>query len=76
MKKLTQASDASQDIKDAVANLDPGIRKRINESLKIDIPPNHSFSSDVSTCVGIVHDSENFIKTSRQNSAIDREASE
>lgn len=37
MKKLTQASDASQDIKDAVANLDPGIRKRINESLKIDI---------------------------------------
>lgn len=71
MKKPTQASEASRDIRSAVANLDPGIRERINESLKIDIPPNHSFSSDVSTYVGIVHGSENVIKTSRQNSAID-----
>lgn len=63
------SSDASQDIKDAVANLDPGIRKRIDDSLKVVAPPNLSFSGNVLTDVGIVHSRENVVSTNRRDSA-------
>ena len=70
MKKLTQgSSDASQDIRNAVANLDADIKKRIDDSLKVAIPPNHTLIDDGLNYVGIVHSSENVVSTNIQDSA-------
>lgn len=56
-------SDASQDIRDTVANIDPDIRKRIDDSLAVVIPYSHRLKPDGQNVTGVVHGSENVIKT-------------
>lgn len=55
-------SDASEAVKKGVTNLDADARKRIDESLKVEIPLNHKIKTSELTHLGIVHSSENILK--------------